>query len=386
MKKIHNFSINPDRETLRQFEQCCNEKFVVEAALMPDAHLGYVAPVGSVLVAKDYIVPSWVGYDIGCGMTAVKIKNKKILESIRKNAEMIYNEVRKNVPMGLGEINRREGITEEAKKDFHKLIEKFKKKEHDKEVLRFLENGNAILNLGSLGHGNHFIELCYSENGYAWIVVHSGSRGVGHKVAKKYMQKSAGKDEEFEKTYPLHKDSEAGKEYLNVLDFCLEFALLNRIEIIRKVISSIQRILEEKIKWEVWVNKNHNHAILEKGKFIHRKGATPAKKRERGVIPANMRDGSFLVIGLGNKDFINSSSHGAGRIYSRSDAKRKISMDDFKKSMAGIKGTVNEETIDEAPMAYKNIYDVMKVQKKSVKVLEQLKPVINWKGTRYMRR
>ena len=153
------------------------------------------------------------------------------------------------------------------------------------------------------------------------------------------------------------------------------------MEMIRKVVSCVEEVLGEKIKSELWVNKNHNHAILEDGLFIHRKGATPAKKGERGVIPANMRDGCFLVEGKGNKKFLESSSHGAGRIMSRTKAKEKISMEQFEESMKGIKGTVLEGTLDEAPMAYKNIYEVMAAQEESVKVVKQLKPIINWKGS-----
>ena len=378
-KEIYNYAINPGDNTLEQFEHCTSQEFVVKAALMPDAHSGYVAPIGSVLVTKDFIVPSWVGYDIGCGMTAVQLKGENILEKIKAKKNELYDKVNETVPMGKGKVNERKDISDETKKEYAKLIENFKKKPFDKEVLQFLE-GKAIQHLGSLGHGNHFVEIGYFEE-EAWIVVHSGSRGVGFKVAQRYMKKSAGKEEKFEQTFPINKESELGKEYLNILDFGLGFALLNRLEMIRKVVSAVSEVLGEKIESELWVNKNHNHAILEDGLFIHRKGATPAKKNERGVIPANMRDGSFLVEGKGNKEFLESSSHGAGRVMSRTKAKEKISMKEFEESMKGIKGTVGEGTLDEAPMAYKDIFEVMEAQKESVKVVKQLKPLINWKGS-----
>ena len=174
--------------------------------------------------------------------------------------------------------------------------------------------------------------------------------------------------------------SQLGKEYLNILNFGLDYALLNRLEISYKVVEVLEEIIGEKLKSELWTNKNHNHAILENGEYIHRKGATPAKKGEKGVIPGNMRDGSFLVEGLGNPKFLNSSSHGAGRILSRTSAKKNISMEDFKKSMVGIRGTISERTIDEAPMAYKNINEVMEAQKQSVKIIKHISPIINWKG------
>ena len=378
-KEIYNYALNPGKETMSQFENCYNQPFVVKAALMPDAHSGYVAPIGSVLITKEYIVPSWVGYDIGCGMTAVKLTNKDILKKINANSMKIYNQVKNNVPMGLGKINNSGKISAESEKQFQLLVKKFKQGAHNRNILNFIESGKALQYLGSLGHGNHFIEISYEKNN-AWIVVHSGSRGVGHRIATEYMKKSAGKNKGFEETFPLHENSDFGKEYLNILDFGLEFALLNRMEIIKKVVTSIEHVLGEKVKYTLWVNKNHNHAIKEHGLYIHRKGATPAKKNERGVIPANMKDGSFLVKGLGNKKFLESSSHGAGREYSRKEAREKISLEDFKEEMKGITGTISQSTLDEAPQAYKNIFQVMKAQEKSVKVLKQLKPIINWKG------
>lgn len=380
-KKITNFALDPDEETLKQFKNCYSEPYVVKASLMPDAHVGYVAPIGAVLVTKDCLVPSWVGYDIGCGMTAVKLP-KKILKSLKENSKEIYEEVKKRVPMGLGEARKNEnGITEETKKEFHKILEKFKKGSHDKHVLDFLQSGKALRNLGTLGSGNHFIEID-SDSSFPWIVIHSGSRSIGHHMATMYMKKSSGKEHGFEGTFPLSSKSEEGKEYMNLLDFCLDFAKLNRLEIARQVILSIEKVLGKRVNYKIWTNKNHNHAIKEAGLFVHRKGATPAKKGERGIIPANMLDGSFLVVGKGNRDFLSSSSHGAGRVLSRKQAKIKINAESFRKEMkeAEITGNFSENILDEAPEAYKNINKVLEMQKDSIKVVDHLKPFINWKG------
>ncbi|HTZ41842.1 MAG TPA: RtcB family protein [Candidatus Omnitrophota bacterium] len=377
-KKIYDYSINPDEETERQFRECYSQDFVVSAALMPDAHRGYVAPIGAVLVTKGYIVPAWVGYDIGCGMIAVKISGKNILEKIKARADVIYDAVKKAVPMGLGVVNKMHTVSNENKEKFNQLLEKFKANPHDNEVYQFIKSV-GLRDLGTLGAGNHFISINEEENqksnDFVWLIIHCGSRGLGHRVAKKYMIKTSGSEENFEATFPLKADSEIGKEYLNLLDFGLEYALLNRMEVSRRVIDALSAILREKLTSSLWVNKNHNHAILEKGKFIHRKGATPAKKGERGIIPGNMRDGSFLVTGLGNPKFLNSSSHGAGRAMSRTQAKREISTDEMKKEMKGIKTNL---VIEEAPKAYKNIFEVMEKQKQSVKVVKHLKPLINW--------
>ncbi|MEK6760434.1 MAG: RtcB family protein [Nanoarchaeota archaeon] len=382
LKKIYNYGLNVDAETLKQFKNCYSENFVVAAALMPDAHLGYAAPIGAVLKTKKFVVPAWVGFDIGCGLIALKISGKNIIEKVKKNQDKIYSEIMKKVPMGAGNYNLEKEITEKTKKDFKKIFEKFEKKPYDKNIKNYLKTG-AIKHLGTLGGGNHFIELgCDDGEKELWLIIHSGSRGVGHTVAKRYMIKASGSGEkkEYEKTFPLDKDSEIGKEYINVLEFGLEYALLNRLEMSYKVFDVLKKITKEKLKCEVWVNKNHNHAIYEKGYFIHRKGATPAKKNERGIIPGNMRDGSFLVVGKGNSKFLNSSSHGAGRSLSRKDAKEKYTLEQFAESMKGIKGNISNKTLDELPMAYKNIYEVMNAQKNSIKIIKRIKPIINWKG------
>lgn len=381
-KQIHNFALDVDDETMRQFKACYSEPYVVKAALMPDAHVGYVAPIGAVVATKDFLVPAWVGYDIGCGMTAVKLP-KNILESLKKNSNEIYKEVKSRIPMGLGEIHKNEDeITAKAREEFRKILNKFKKNPHDKKVLQFLQSGKPVRNLGTLGSGNHFIELDFDPGNIPWIVIHSGSRGVGHHLATLYMKKSSGKDHGFEATYPFSSTSQEGKEYMNLLDFCLEFAKLNRLEIARQVVLAIEEILGKKIKCTIWTNKNHNHALKEAGLFVHRKGATPAKKGERGIIPANMKEGSFLVIGKGNKDFISSSSHGAGRALSRKEARKKLDPGSFKDEMnkAKVTGNFSESIVDEAPEAYKNIYKVLELQKESIEVVSHLKPFINWKG------
>ena len=382
-KEIYNYGIDTDEKTLEQFENCYSKDFVVSAALMPDAHVGYVAPIGAVLKTKDFIVPAWVGFDIGCGLIAVLIKGKNLVEKVREKQNQIYNRVMKKVPMGVGEYNKPDKITEKTKKEFEKLLEKFKKNPHDKRILNYFKS-TAIRHLGTLGAGNHFIELGYDKETEKelWLIIHSGSRGIGHTVAKKYMIKASGskKKSEYERTFPLDANSQLGKEYLNILDFGLNYALLNRLEMSYKVMEALKEVLQEDLKSDLWVNKNHNHAIYEKGYFIHRKGATPAEKGEKGVIPGNMRDGSFLVEGKGNPKFLSSSSHGAGRSISRKGAKEKYTMEEFKEAMKGIKGTVSIETLDELPMAYKNLFKVMDAQKESVKIIKHIKPVINWKG------
>jgi len=392
-KKIYNHSIDVEEETMKQFYNCYSQDFVTAAALMPDAHVGYAAPIGSVLITKNYVVPAWVGFDIGCGLIAVKIKNKNILDKIKEHIDEIFNQVNRDVPMGVGEYSKEKDITEKTKKEFQELIKKFESKPHDKGILQFLK-ATALKHLGTLGGGNHFIELGYDDKNTLkgipkghkasknelWLIIHSGSRGIGHRVATKYMISASGSRTDYEKTFPLDVKSQLGKEYLNILDFGLEYALLNRMEISYKIISAIEKVLKEKLKTELYANKNHNHAVLENGKYIHRKGATPAKKGEKGIIPGNMRDGTYLIEGKGNAKFLYSSSHGAGRAMSRHCAKKEITMEQFRESMKGIKGNISEAILDESPHAYKDIEKVMNAQKESVKIIKKIKPLINWKG------
>ncbi len=382
-KQISNFALDLDENTKSQFDSCCSEDFVVKAALMPDAHSGYVAPIGSVFVTKDRVVPSWVGYDIGCGMIACKVKGIRDVGEVEGKAKEIFEDLQKRVPMGMGKLNHIKEVSSHTRESFKRLLLDFKGGEYREEVYKFLRN-KALSHLGTLGDGNHFIELSRSEdNEELWFVIHSGSRGVGYKVAEFYMKEASGDSKKFEVTSEIDVNSIKGKEYLNILNFGLEFALLNRLEMAYKVRDCLRDVLKnEKIDFELWCNRNHNHAIEENGFYIHRKGATPAKKNERGVIPANMRDGCFLVEGLGNKDFLESSSHGAGRRMSRNETKKRVSMKEFEDSMKGIVGTVREGTLDEAPAAYKNIFDVMEKQKDSVRIVKRLIPIVNWKGER----
>ncbi len=379
MKPVYIYAENLDDKTKNQFYECVKKSYVKAAALMPDAHLGYAAPIGSVIATKGYVVPAWVGFDIGCGVCAFKLRGVKPSEIIT-NANKIYSEVSKRIPLGVGQRRKIEDVSTETISSFNLLVDKYRSLPNNKNLLNFFKTA-ALHQVGTLGGGNHFIELG-SSGKEVWLVIHSGSRGIGHRIANHYMEYSAekNKNHNIETTNAIKSDSEIGKEYMAAEEICLEYALLNRLEMGRHALNAIEKALKKKIDYVLWTNKNHNHVVLEKGLYIHRKGATPAKKKERGVIPGNMRDGSVLVEGKGNKKFLNSSSHGAGRIMSRKDAITKVSLDDFKSSMSGIKAEVSEATLNEAPQVYKNIEDVMSLQKSSVKVIKKIKPLINWKG------
>ena len=284
----------------------------------------------------------------------------------------------------------------------------------------------------SLGWWNHFIEIAQDENATIWIVIHSWSRGIGHKTATFYMQKAKQKsidtsklENEFEKKnqdlkkYNLEKfeerkykwvedqakkrmgknlewhhwfqfDSEIWEQYYTDMNFCLEFALENRKRMMRKTFQEINYHIngnkdvsidfdELEEKWD-FINRNHNHAELKNDTIIHRKWATHAEKWMYWVIPGNMRDGSFIVQWKWNTLSLSSSSHGAWRVMSRIKAKKNLNIDEFTSSMKWITAKVDKDTIDESPFAYKNIFEVMDLQKELVETKHHLTPIINIKG------
>lgn len=364
-KPIKIYSDYIEGKALDQFYTAMKEPYSVQGSLMPDAHTGYSLPIGGVVATKDVIVPAWVGYDIGCGMCALPTSFK--LKNIKSNSDAIFQAIYKVIPTGfkvndkpISDISYSNNPTEDMKKIFnHKGSNK---------------------SIGSLGSGNHFIEIGYDENEQVWVIIHSGSRGVGHGCAQHYMIIASGKGKASEGNYPLKEDSIEGKNYIQDLAFCLEFALKNRREIMKRVINVISKNCKGSADWDRLINRNHNHAEKRGDLWIHRKGATHAEDGMMGVIPGNMRDGSFIVRGKGNPESINSSSHGAGRVMGRRVAKETVDINEFKESMSGIKAKVTSGTLDESPMAYKDIFQVMKDQKDLVDVIAHVKPVINIKS------
>jgi len=364
-KPVHIFGEGLDQKVLDQFYSAVNQSFAVRAALLPDAHLGYSLPIGAVVATDGVILPSWVGYDIGCGMCAVKTPLKaELLEPYR---DRIFSGVYRAVPTGFAH-NRKATPWDFSRYPMTPFLEK-------------VFGRNGLEQLGSLGSGNHFIEISHDEEGYVWIVVHSGSRNVGHTVATHYMKLAAG-GKAREGHFGLKVTSPEGRDYITDMKFCLEFALKNRKEMIDRVLREIYYHISGGHVPEplVFINRNHNHADEKEGLWIHRKGATHAERGMEGVIPGNMRDGSFIVVGKGNPDSLSSSSHGAGRALSRTQAKKIISLEEFRKEMQGITSKVKGSTLDEAPGAYKDIFDIMRLQKDLVEITHYLKPIINIKA------
>ena len=374
IKKPHNvYAEFVESGAIDQFVSAMEMDFSIRGALMPDTHQGYSLPIGAAVATEGVVLPAWVGYDIGCGMCAVPVDIAK--EELVANKEAIFNEIYKQVPVGFN-INQHipEGATGLNLNDLS---------DEGRGVIKEWESRKGKdyrTALGSLGGGNHFIEVGCDEDDRVWIVIHSGSRGIGHGVATYYM-KLAGGGRAREGHFALRTDEDSGRGYINDMNWSLQFALDNREEMIRRVMRSMSTTIGGSVEYAgELINRNHNHATERDGSWIHRKGATHAEEDMAGVIPGNMRDGSFIVKGKGNAESLYSSSHGAGRVLGRKQAKATLNMDDFKDTMQGIAARVDEGTLDESPFAYKNIFEVMELQKDLVSVEHHIKPIINCKG------
>lgn len=382
-KQVNIFGIGGIQpKALKQLEQCMEPDWVIRAAAMADMHLGYTMPIGGVVLTdKSVIIPSWVGYDIGCGVCAIRTTFDP--REIRSKSQEIFDNIYKLVPTGRN-WNQYEpaGYTKhlEGMPMSFWLAENYKERK-------------AGAQLGTLGSGNHFIEIGVDMFDSVWIVVHSGSRNLGHNVASRYIAEACGHAtgvyKQKEGSHPLIIGTEPGNDYETDMNFCLEFALLNRKVILDRVETAIQSVACDGGNQAITlINKNHNSAVLatmgfgeevEQG-WLHRKGATDASNGVKGIIPGNMRDGSYIVTGRGNVDSLFSASHGAGRIGSRREAKEETTLEAFSKSMEGITARVSLATLDENPLAYKNFDSVMSAQEDCVKVIDCIKPLINIKA------
>lgn len=363
------FAKNIESEALRQFESAMQQEFSVTGALMPDAHTGYTLPIGGVIATRNVILPSWVGYDIGCGLCAVRTAFTP--QQIRNHQDRIYQEIYQQIPTGFNH-NKKNSIWKESGKI-----------SATKNLTEIFEQ-NGFKQLCSLGSGNHFIEIGRDETDKIWIIVHSGSRGIGHSVAGFYMRKASDNGKAKEGHFGFNVNSNNGQDYLMDMNFCLAFALENRKQIIQRVLrilhKAIPMVKPASIHSDLFINRNHNHVEFKNDLWIHRKGATQAEKGMLGVIPGNMRDGSFITEGRGNPDSLWSSSHGAGRLMSRKKAKSNLSLEEFQETMVGIKAKKTHSTLDESPFAYKDIFSIIDQQKGMVKVLHHAKPLINIKA------
>ena len=351
----------------KQLQMICNHPSAEGSIIrvMPDVHPGKVGTIGLTMTVGEFILPSLVGVDIGCGMTIAKLKTKGV------ECRKLDTVIREDVPAG-GAL----------RKKIHRLAE-----QTELEKLRCydkIDEGRALCSIGTLGGGNHFIEVDRDDENNNYLVIHSGSRHLGMEVTDYYLR--AGQKEQQMKKEGGHAPYEmtclSGKlmeDYLHDLAVTQEFAQINR----EAMIDTIARGMKWKV--EDMFTCIHNYVdfsgVPDGERPILRKGAISAREGEKVIIPINMRDGIILGTGKGNVDWNYSAPHGAGRIYKRSEVAAHHTVSEFKKEMQGIYSScINKDTLDESPFAYRRIDDIVDVLGETVKIDHILKPVYNYKA------
>lgn len=368
---------------MEQIKNIANLPFVYKwVAVMPDSHQGYGMPIGGVVALKNIISPNMVGVDIGCGMCAINTRIEA--DAVTKGQlKQILGKIREVVPVG---------FKHHQKKQDESLMPNIVME--DNIINREYEN--ARTQLGTLGGGNHFIELQRSDEGELWIMIHSGSRNLGKQVCDYYNEKAVEMAEKWyipnvieqDLTY-FPADSELGKAYIEEMQYCVDFAFANRRLMMDRVIECVANVLGEFLG-EPMINIAHNYASLEhhmgSNVWVHRKGATRAYEDEVGIIPGSMGTKSYIVRGLGNVQSFKSCSHGAGRVMSRGKASQTLTEEEANKAMEGVvfgrwgKDRKGKLDFGEAPQAYKDIDVVMENQKDLVEIVVELKPLAVVKG------
>jgi tRNA-splicing ligase RtcB len=364
-------------------------------AAMPDVHVGIGATVGSVIPTRGAIIPAAVGVDIGCGMNAVRLSLKAT--DLPDNLHRIRSAIEKSVPIGFGQHAASKVRGSKHQRTARVLDQRLDQIVGKHPALMKMQrrfNETWVCQLGSLGGGNHFIELCLDEEQGVWVMLHSGSRGIGNVIGR-YFIEAARKDMMRNHVNLPDRDlayfsegSEWFDDYVEAVGWAQDYALLNRQEMMRLVLEVLQRELSASINaWKVEdeaINCHHNYVAEEthwgEKLFVTRKGAISAREGEMGIIPGSMGAKSYIVRGLGNAESLCSCSHGAGRRMSRSAAKRKFSSHDLEDQTRGVECRKDGGVVDEIPGAYKDIDEVMANQRDLVEVMHTLKQVLCVKG------
>lgn len=346
-----------EKGAIGQLNALCNQPFVqgLKLRVMPDAHAGAGCVIGTTMTITSKIVPNLVGVDIGCGMETVNIGKPKM------DFGKLDKVIREAVPSGFASRSRQHRFADEW--DMERL-----------RCAKILQKDKALRSMGTLGGGNHFIEVAVDgTSGDHYLIVHSGSRNPGLQVAN-YYQKIAGDNRPCDIPYELaYLEGEAFEDYVHDMKLMQDFADLNRRAITDEILKGM--------KWKASDNFATVHNYLDTENMILRKGAVSARKGERLLIPMNMRDGSLLCEGLGNPEWNFSAPHGAGRLYSRKSARENITLTQFRSDMKGIYSScVTRNTIDESPAAYKPMQQILEQIGDTANVVSVLKPVYNFKA------
>lgn len=351
-------------------------------ALMPDAHLGLGPTVGSVIPTRGAVIPAAVGVDIGCGMIAVR--TQFTAQDLPRTRRVVRESIERAIPLGAGRTNR--AISLSAAERIDELEQLAQQTSVEPE--RYLKSWRD--QLGTLGSGNHFIEICLDEDDRVWTFLHSGSRGVGNKIAQNHIgvakrfNAQAGVDLPDRELAYLDEGTEEFDAYIRDLRWAQEFARLNREEMMDRLNAQLSRWIGTRVEEQERVNCHHNFTELEthfgEKLWITRKGAISARSGEAGLIPGSMGTASYVVTGRGNPVSFTSAPHGAGRALSRRAARKKFGVEDLRASMTGIEYRDTSAFIDEIPAAYKPIDQVMADSQDLVSIRHTLRQIVNVKG------
>jgi tRNA-splicing ligase RtcB len=361
-------------------------------AVMPDVHVGIGATVGSVIPTKGAVIPAAVGVDIGCGMMAARTSLHAA--DLPDNLEGIRSAIEQAVPHGrdVGRGRRDKGSWGDPPSEivaawmtladrFKRIVAKYPK----------LEKTNNLVHLGTLGTGNHFIELCLDEEDRVWVMLHSGSRGVGNAIGSFFIELAKQDARRWHLNLPdenlayFPEGTEHFDDYVEAVGWAQDFAALNRRMMMTNTIRAIRSVIAKPFEAELEaINCHHNYVQKEhhfgENVLVTRKGAVRAAEGVMGIIPGSMGAKSFIVRGRGNKEAFESCSHGAGRVMSRTEAKKRFTLDDHVRATEGVECRKDAGVIDETPAAYKPIEKVMAAQADLVEIVHTLKQVVCVKG------
>lgn len=380
-ERLISWASTVEPETLNQARRASELSFIYpHLALMPDAHLGKGATVGSVIPTKGAVLPAAVGVDIGCGMIAVRTQYTE--SDVRsKDRAALRRSIEQAIPLSAGKYNK--SLTETARARVREL-EREARVDYDEVA------ANWRMQLGSLGSGNHFIEVSVDEVDRVWLFLHSGSRGIGNRIATMHIKTAQQQMRDHDIHLPdrdlayLTEGSAELDAYLRDLDWAQRFALLNREEMMDRLVTRFGHWAGAPVEEAERINCHHNFTKRERhfGEevWVTRKGAIEAAEGMLGVIPGSMGTASYVVRGKGNELSLNSSPHGAGRAFSRSAARKRFTREQLRAAMTGIEYRDTDAFLDEIPQAYKDIDQVMADAADLVDVVHRLRQIVNVKG------
>jgi len=385
---VHVWTDDVEGEALKQLGNVARLPFVFRhVAAMPDVHTGIGATVGSVIPTRGAIIPAAVGVDIGCGMGAVRLSLGAA--DLPDKLARVRGVIEAAVPVGFDQHDPRDALGHAAR-PFARALDRIVERHPQ---LATMQKGFAetwVRQLGSLGGGNHFIEVCRDEEDRVWVLLHSGSRGIGNAIGRYFIERAREHCLRLDRRLPdrdlawLDEGTPLFDDYVAAVGWAQDYAAANRREMTGLVLEALARVLPPFVATDEAINCHHNYVERERhfgeSVLVTRKGAIRAGAGELGIIPGSMGARSYIVRGKGNAESFSSCAHGAGRRMSRTEAKRRFSRADLERQTAGVECRKDAGVIDEIPGAYKDIDEVMANQTDLVEVVHTLKQVVCVKG------